>query len=823
MSQGDEDNLLRSVALQNAKSILVARQLAEDALRQQAEWLRITLSSIGDGVISTDAEGRVTFLNRVAEILTGWTQAEALGRALPEVFHIVNEHTRLPAENPALRALREGAIVGLANHTALIARDGTERPIDDSASPIRDGTDSPIGAVLVFRDVSDRKHSDEVRVLLASIVASSDDAIVSKTLDGTILSWNTGAESLFGYAPAEAIGRNITLIIPPERQSEEHDILERIRRGEQIKHFETVRVAKNGRRMDISLTISPLRDGQGRVFGVSKIARDITERKRAELALRENEENLRRAASEAAKAAEVNAKFRTMFEQGTQFAGILSLEGRVVEANRLCLDACGFTRDDVMGKLFWECGWWNRSATIAKTVQIACLKAANGTPFRSESDYFMADGSERCVDLSIAPVLDTTGRVIFVAATGTDITDRKQAEEQLRQSEHRLRETADELQKVAATLSDADRRKNEFLAMLAHELRNPLAPIRNALQVIKVTSGNEDSVQSASAIMERQIAQMVRLVDDLLDISRITTSKIELRRQRVDLLSIIAQAIETSRPVLESARQELTVKLPPQSLNLNADPIRLAQVFGNLINNSCKYSDPNGRIWLTVEQNGDEASVSVKDTGVGIPAKMLPNIFEMFTQVDQSLERSQGGLGIGLALVQRLVEMHGGSVSVKSDGPGKGSEFTVRLPMLAGVGQPPAPQVTISKPAPAIARRILVVDDNRDSAASLAMLLKFTGNETRTAFDGLEAVEAAAAFQPEVVLLDIGLPKLNGFEAARQIRDQASGRCPVLIALTGWGQEEDRRRSKEAGFDGHMVKPVDHANLMKLLEELRPT
>ena len=493
------------------------------------------------------------------------------------------------------------------------------------------------------------------------------------------------------------MGRNILLIIPPERQSEEHSILSKIRSGERIEHFETVRVAKNGRRIDISLTVSPLKDDQGRVFGVSKVARDITERKRAESAVRENEENLRRAASEAAKAAEINAKFRTMFEQGTQFAGILSLEGRVVEANHLSLDACGFTRDDVMGKLFWECGWWNRSATIAMTVQTACLKAANGTPLRSESRYYIADGSERWVDLSIAPVLDATSQVIFVAATGTDITDRKLAEEQLRQSEQRLLETADELRKVAANLSEADRRKNEFLAMLAHELRNPLAPIRNALQVIHFTGGDKDSVHTASAIIERQIAQMVHLVDDLLDISRITKNKIELRRQRVDLSAIIAQAIETSRPALESAQQELTIKLPPQSPQLNADPVRLAQVFSNLINNSCKYSDPNGHIWLTAEQNGDEVWVTVKDTGVGIPAEMLPNIFEMFTQVDQSLERSQGGLGIGLTLVKRLVEMHGGSVSVKSDGPGQGSEFTVRLPLLAGIDQPAPPDVTAQK------------------------------------------------------------------------------------------------------------------------------
>ena len=316
---------------------------AEEALRKQSEWLRITLASIGDAVISTDAEGRVTFMNGVAEALTGWPQAEALGRPLPEVFHIVNERTRQPVENPALRALREGTIVGLANHTVLIARDGTERPIDDSAAPMRDEGGAALGAVLVFRDVTERKRAEEARARLAAIIESSEDAIVSKTLDGVIRSWNAGAERLFGYTAEEAVGRSITLIIPPERLDEERAILERLRRGERVEHFETVRVAKDGRRLDISLTISPIRDGAGHIIGASKIARDITERKRAEDALRESEARYRQAATEAARTAEANAKFRAFFEQGTNFAGVLTLDGTVVEANRLCLDACGFT------------------------------------------------------------------------------------------------------------------------------------------------------------------------------------------------------------------------------------------------------------------------------------------------------------------------------------------------------------------------------------------------------------------------------------------------------------------------------------------------
>ena len=278
-----EEERLRSVALQNSQGILLARRRADEALRTQSEWLRVTLASIGDAVISTDAEGRITFMNGVAEALTGWSQTEALGRALPEVFHIVNERTRQPVENPALLALRVGAIVGLANHTVLVARDGTERPIDDSAAMLNE-TGAAVGAVLVFRDVTEQKRAEEVQAQLAAIVESSEDAIVGKTLDGIIRSWNAGAQRLFGYTAQEAIGQPITLIVPPERTDEERAILEQLRRGKRIESFDTVRVSKDGRRLDLSLTISPIRDDAGNVVGASKIARDISERKQAEKA-----------------------------------------------------------------------------------------------------------------------------------------------------------------------------------------------------------------------------------------------------------------------------------------------------------------------------------------------------------------------------------------------------------------------------------------------------------------------------------------------------------------------------------------------------------
>jgi PAS domain S-box-containing protein len=385
---------------------------------------------------------------------------------------------------------------------------------------------------------------------------------------------------------------------------------------------------------------------------------------------------------------------------------------------------------------------------------------------------------------------------------GLDISDRKRYEQ---------------------SLKDAGRRKDEFLATLAHELRNPLAPLRNGLQVMKVAAGNPEAVEKARGMMERQLAQMVRLIDDLLDVSRITRGKLELRRQRVDLAAVVQSAVEGSRPLIEAAAHRLTVSLPPEPVALDADPVRLAQVFANLLTNAAKYTDRGGHIRLTAERRGGEVIVSVRDTGIGIAAEHLPRLFEMFSQVRTALERSQGGLGIGLSLVKGLVEMHGGSVGARSDGPGQGSEFSVRLPLLSPLSLVPGPLPPGTRDQGRGTRRVLVADDNRDAADSLALMLRLAGHEVHTAHDGQEAVEAAAWFRPEVALLDIGMPRLNGYEACRRIREQPGGRQIVLVAVTGWGQEEDRRRASEAGFDRHLTKPVDPADLERVLAAPAPT
>ena len=905
---------------------LKERDAAARTVAEFGERLRTTLASIGDAVISTDNAGCITNMNPVAEALTGWSRQEAFGHPLDTVFKIVNENTREPVPNPATRALKQGVIVELANHTSLITKDGTERSIEDSAAPIRCKAGETVGAVLVFRDVTERRKLErELQQqlasarLLASIVESSDDAIISKSLNGTIQSWNAAAEKIFGYPAEEAIGRPITMVIPEERITEEVEIIAALRKGERIDHFDTERVRKDGRRIRVSLTISPLFDDAGEVVGASKIARDVTRE-------REAEERERQLLQEAATA---NFKFRAYFDQGAVLAGLMDLDGTLVEANRLSVEGCGFSRDDVVGRPFAEGPWWSKSPELVERVREACRTAAAGEIYHSELPYYVADGSERVADVIIVPVKDDAGNVLYLAPIGTDITERKQVEadcqkfitvvenstdfigmcdldgrpfyvnpaglemvglndvdeakethvldfffpedrpkirddffpsvlatghgetevrfRNFRTGEHRWiaykvfpltddeharvgmatvsqdvterRIMEDSLRALATDLSEADRRKDEFLAMLAHELRNPLAPIRNGLQILRL-SDDRDAADHAHEVMERQLEQLVRLVDDLLDVSRITRGKLELRKSAVRLSDVIRSAVETIRPIVDEKGHSLNVEFPDEDILIDADLTRLAQVFVNLLNNSAKYTDRGGRIELTVQQHGNEVLVAVTDNGIGIAADHVPQLFDMFSQADHSLERSQGGLGIGLTLVKRLTEMHGGQVGASSTGIGHGATFTVRLPVLAESRTAAAPHQDGASAQSTPPLRILVVDDNQDSAHTLSMLLEVLGHETRTAYDGEAGVAAAAEFRPHVVLLDIGLPRLNGYETCRRIREQDWGQNVRLFAVTGWGQEADRRRSEEAGFDDHLVKPVAAADITRLLAEL---
>ena len=417
-------------------------------------------------------------------------------------------------------------------------------------------------------------------------------------------------------------------------------------------------------------------------------------------------------------------------------------------------------------------------------------------------------------------VLERPARVVtLVSAVRTAL--------RARWRQYQTREHLLELERTAAALREADRRKDEFLAILAHELRNPLAPIRNSLHVLRLTAGREPAIDRVSEMMERQVDHMVRLVDDLMEVARITRGKMELRKEPVEVAVILDSAVEASRPLIEAAGHKLVVSIPPEPLTVEGDPIRLSQVFANLLNNAATYTNQGGKIRLTVERDGKSVVISVRDSGAGIPAEMLPVVFEPFRQLESPTGRVPGGLGIGLTLVKSLIEMHGGSVEAHSGGIDRGSEFRVRLPLAPGV-QPTgdgAPTETRSvgaggRRAVLHARRVLVVDDNRDAAESLAMLLELLGADARVVYSGAEALDLLETYRPAVVLLDIGMPDMDGFEVAQRIRQRPEFDNITLIALTGWGQEEDRRHSREAGFDHHLVKPADVGALETLLVTL---
>jgi PAS domain S-box-containing protein len=603
------------------------------------------LDCLSDAVFVLDTRFRILDLNRAARALVpGLRQGRKrpLSDALPELGQY------LPTQPGA-----GGSASGIRLGSACAGRywDMHVLPLIDLGATI--------GVLVRLTDVTERRRSTEALARLAAIVEFSEDAIIGMTLDGVVVSWNPGAERLYGYSGGEVRGSRFSILFPPGHADEMPELLENLRRGKRTESSEFVHVRKDGGRVNVALRFSPIKDTTGAVTGVSAIGRDVTERRRLE----------------------------------------------------------------------------------------------------------------------------------------------------------------EELRRQAQLLAVADRHKDEFLAMLGHELRNPLAPLLNAVQLLRRLGPPDPHVQRPTDLIERQAKAMTRLVDDLLDVSRITSKKINLQREQVDLAAVVAIAVETARPLIDARGQVLTVTPPPDAVRLEADPTRLAQVIGNLLNNAAKYTEEGGHIWLTAGREGNEAAVRIRDDGLGIPAGLLPEVFDLFTQGDRTLARSGGGLGIGLTLVKRLVELHGGSVEARSAGAHQGSEFIVRLP-TGGVRPAPTSNHSAGRPPPSprsTARRVLVVDDNVDAVESLAMLLRVEGHEVRTAHDGPSALSAAETFRPEVVLLDIGLPGMDGYEVARRLRQEPGLEKVLLVAVTGYGQEEDRRLSREAAIDHHLVKPVDPEALLALL------
>ncbi len=524
---------------------------------------------------------------------------------------------------------------------------------------------------------------------------------------------------------------------------------------------------------------------------------------------------------------------------------LLDPQGVVTSWNCGARAILGYRAEEIIGQHF--SGFYPREAVRAGLPESELEAAKAAGRYADEGWRVRRDGTTFWADVAFTAAFDPAGQLLGFVQIARDMSERKLAEDRLIQAQAELgaqvrQKTAEaaradetlqieiverkrlerELVKRIQELTDTDRRKSEFLATLAHELRNPLAPIRNALQLMRMAGDDPAIMTEVRAIVERQSSQLVRLIDDLLDLSRLSRNKVALRKEWVDLQTIISSAVETSRPLIDAQRQELTIALPDSPIPIEADLTRLAQVFSSLLNNAARFTQVGGHIRIVAEHDDREIVVRVTDDGIGIVAQVLPHIFEMFVQGDASLERSRGGLGIGLTLVKQLVEMHDGSTVARSEGPGRGSEFTVRLPFQGGPaarGPAPVPEETAMASVP---HRVLVADDNEDSAKSLSIMLSMMSNEVRTAYNGVQAVDAAESFHPDLAILDIGMPKLNGCDAARRMRERDWAHHLVLVALTGWGQDEDRRRTREAGFDYHLVKPLSAAALKKLLASLAP-
>jgi PAS domain S-box-containing protein len=854
----EEDTQLRLTALKNAESILIARQRAEEELleakealerkseelRQQREWFRVTLASIGDAVITTDVNGHVTFLNPIAEHMTGWALEAARGKPLDEIFLIVNEDTQQPAENPVEKVLASGTIVELANHTALIARDGTRIAIEDSAAPIRDASGKISGAVMVFHDVTRRRHAEtalrasEERFRATFSQAAIGIAIAG--LDRRFREANGKFADILGYTPDELRGLTFFDLTHPDDVGETEEQLRQLMARE-IPYYalEKRYVRKDGATVWSSTTVTLLRDSEGKPTEFVGIIEDITSRKQIEAALREETrvlEHLNTTGKAIAGQLDLQALVQSVTDATTQLSGakygaffynVTNQQGEsfvlftLSGAPREAFEKFGLPRNTPIFNPTFRGEGVVRSADITRDPRYGTMAPHHGMP----------KGHLPVRSYLAVPVRSRSGEVVgglFFGHPDPDVfTERAErlaigvaaqaavAIDNARLFEAAQREIASR-ERAEAALRETDRRKDEFLATLAHELRNPLAPIRQAAQISKAATATEAQKRWSHDVISRQVHHMSLLLDDLLDISRITRGTLELRTETTELAAVIDAAVETARPAIDAKRHVFSIDMPTQPVHFAADPLRLAQVLSNLLTNAAKYTDPEGRIWLSAQCTANTIDISVRDTGIGIPAEATARVFEMFSQVKAGKDRSEGGLGIGLALARGLIELHGGTLDARSAGSGHGSEFMVRLPRRS-IGALRREESVAEPKMPFVSRRVLIADDNQDAAESLAMLLRMEGHEVDVVNDGRAALTAFSTFQPEVALLDIGMPEMSGYEVAREVRKGSLGRAVALIAVTGWGQDSDKAQALAAGFNHHFTKPVEPERLIDLL------
>ncbi len=760
---------------------------SEDALRHQVDLNRYYLDTVQTLIVALDGEGRITRINRKGCEILGYCEDELVGKDWFE--------TCLPQPeggeqiHPLFRRIMAGE-QGAAEYyeNPIRCRDGRLRLIAWHNAALTDEAGRVTGILSSGEDITERRLAEDLlresERRLAGIVGSAMDAIISVDQEQRVCLFNPAAEQMFGMTAAEVYGRPLAHLMP-ERARVEHarhirDFAAAGPTALRMGALGSLRgLRASGEEFPAEASISQIEVGGEKIFTV--FLRDITQRVSADTALRESRDRLK-LALRAARAGHWDWDLAT--GRAACAAECYALWG--VEQGRERLDEWMEVvhPEDLEGvrRRWSEAG-------------------AGGQDLNLEFRVNHPDLGTRWLMVLGRTIRDDAGLPVRISGLSMDITERKLAEE---------------------ALLEADRRKDEFLATLAHELRNPLAPIRSAVEILKLKDAPDPTARAARDMIERQLQHLVRLVDDLMDRNRITRGRLQLRKEPVELSAVLGQAIESARHNPLCVEHQLSWELPNQPIYVEADPLRLEQVFVNLLDNACKYTDKGGSIRLSAARDGADVVVRVIDTGIGIRPEHLPRLFKMFVQVGSESERSRGGLGIGLSLARGLVEMHGGRIEVRSEGPGKGTELSVRLPILTTEPEaPPAPPRAWDEQGGAAVHRILVVDDNPDVVEALAMFLRVTGYEVETAGDGLEALQAAERFAPDLVLLDIGMPKLDGYSACRSMRQQPWGKDLVIVAMTGWGQDDDRRKSREAGFDGHLVKPVDPSALQRLLADPR--
>jgi PAS domain S-box-containing protein len=784
------------------------------------DWFRVTLSSIGDAVIATDLKGEITFMNSVAESLTGWTESDARGKPIDAVFKIINEQTRKPAPNPIARVLREGIVVGLANHTLIISKDGVESPIEDSAAPINNAEGKTLGVVMVFHDVSERKKAETAlyeserrfRLMVDSV---RDYAIFMLDPLGNVKSWNRSAERMKGYRADEIIGAHFSRFYPPEDVQAGKPELE-IKGAVQDGRFEDEgwRVRKDGSKFYANVILTAVRDELGKLIGFAKVTRDITERKAAEEHLRQSEE-----------------RFRLLIESVKDYAiFMLDTSGRIASWNAGAKRIKGYEAHEVIGK---PLSIFYLPEDVAKGQAELELKIAAETGrYEQEGIRVRKDGSRFWASIVISSIRDSNGTLVGFAKVTRDITEQKNADIALRESneklEQRVRERTKELEAANRQLEErqrelevSSRMKDEFLATVSHELRTPLLPMLGWTKMIQSGQLDEKGKAKGIGVIEKNVQLQIRIIEDLLDISRIISGKMKLELRPTGLAQVVEAALDVVRGSAEVKRIQLEFLMTGSVGPILADGARIQQVLWNLLSNAIKFTPAGGKVTVELGRDGQQAVLTVSDNGEGLSPEYLPLMFRRFSQADSSTRRRHGGLGLGLSIVRHLVELHGGTVTAESAGPGLGSRFKVTIPVpkdsTAVLSQYPMGEVF--SPENALKNvRVMVVDDEEDARDFLFVLLNNAGATVLAASSAKEALAAYENFQPQVLISDIGMPEQDGYDLIRELR--LRGKKTPAVALTAFARTEDRIRAIAEGYQEHMAKPIQPLNLVKAIAKL---